>query len=192
MPNGWSKEECGYYILGGHQRIEATDAVEGSRDYSLNVAVVELDPRREREQNVFLNNPGAQGQFSDALADLLVEMRALGTELEDTGFAALDLAMLFPERPELTGLFGVDGDVAPILEDVEAAANAKPERDQPGAIKENRAEFKEATTPRGMEFVIVCDTPEQAEQIAALLDIGPAQRFASATHVLALFPDLDT
>ena len=71
-------------LVGGHQRVSVMDALEGKRDYSLRVAKVDIDEITEREQNVFLNNTEAQGEFDiDKLSEV---MRFDDLELENTGF----------------------------------------------------------------------------------------------------------
>lgn len=75
-------------LVGGHQRLAALDMLEGKADYELDVAAVDLDPKVEREQNVFLNNPGTQGDWDlRALQGLF----AKGASLEGAGFDELEL-----------------------------------------------------------------------------------------------------
>ena len=54
-------------LVGGHQRLEQIDALEGSSDYSITVAVVDLDEPREKALNVILNSPEVGGQFDEVL-----------------------------------------------------------------------------------------------------------------------------
>lgn len=88
-------------IVGGHQRVSQLDALHGHDNYLLPVAEVDLDDRTEREQNVFLNNGEAQGEFDlDKLAALYKE----GVDFEHAGFDAADVYQLFgaPPSEELT------------------------------------------------------------------------------------------
>lgn len=50
-------------IVGGHQRISIMDALMKTSDYSLTVAVIDVDVAREKELNVLLNNTNAMGSF---------------------------------------------------------------------------------------------------------------------------------
>src|SRR5579871_292198 len=50
-------------LVGGHQRLKQLDALEGKSDYSLTVAVVDVDDKRERELNVLLNNTDVGGEW---------------------------------------------------------------------------------------------------------------------------------
>jgi ParB-like chromosome segregation protein Spo0J len=65
MPPVWN-ERTGN-LVGGHQRIEQIDAIEGNTDYALTVAVVDLPEEREKALNVILNSPEVGGQFDDVL-----------------------------------------------------------------------------------------------------------------------------
>lgn len=79
-------------LVSGHQRLACLDALEGNGEYFLDVAVVELSEQQEKEQNVFMNNPGAQGTWDAALlADLLRE----DLNIEATGFESTDLEVIF-------------------------------------------------------------------------------------------------
>lgn len=50
-------------IVGGHQRVSVFDDVYQTQNYRFRVAAVDLDDKQEREANVLLNNPKAQGEF---------------------------------------------------------------------------------------------------------------------------------
>lgn len=80
-------------LVSGHQRLSILDALEGGKPYSLDVAVVDVDEKRERELNVALNNANAQGDYDlDKLATLL---RTDGLDLDGTGFDSADVYRLF-------------------------------------------------------------------------------------------------
>lgn len=58
-------------IVSGHQRIDCMDQLEGTYEYLLKVAAVELDEKTEKEQNLFMNNTDVQGTFDgEKLKDL--------------------------------------------------------------------------------------------------------------------------
>ena len=61
-------------LVGGHQKLSIIDELEKSEDYFLEVSVVELDQKTEIEQNIFLNNKDAQGEYD---FDKLVEIDKL-------------------------------------------------------------------------------------------------------------------
>lgn len=79
-------------LVSGHQRIADIDGREKTLNYSLTVAVVNVDENTERELNVFLNNPTAQGDWDlKALEKMLSE----GVDLENAGFSQSEIYQLF-------------------------------------------------------------------------------------------------
>lgn len=115
------------HVVSGHQRLEALDALEKGTDYELDIAVVSLDEKAEKEQNLFFNNPNAQGEYD---ADKLRAMLWDGIDLDATGFTVEDLAVLDID-------FEIPGDEAA---DAGAAAIARV-RDRK-SVKERRAESR--------------------------------------------------
>lgn len=99
-------------IVGGHQRLKALDALHKSDDYSLTVAAVELDDKEEREQNIFLNNGEAQGEWD---LDKMESMFADGINVDATGFDPASVIRLFGAMP---------GQENRSAEDLEAVAGA--------------------------------------------------------------------
>jgi hypothetical protein len=75
-----------------HQRLAALDALEGSQDYLITVDLVHLDEKTEKEQNVFLNNPNAQGDWD---LKALEKMLAEDVNLENAGFSQSEIFQLF-------------------------------------------------------------------------------------------------
>jgi hypothetical protein len=72
-------------LVGGHQRVADIDAVEGTDDYQLTVAVVNMDATREKALNVILNSPEVGGRFDDNLLKrLMIDVEgALNFDLND-------------------------------------------------------------------------------------------------------------
>lgn len=88
-------------VVGGHQRLKALDALEGSVNYRLTVAVVDVDEARERELNVLLNNSEVGGDWD--LEKLQAIIDSEDVELENTGFDMADMIRLFGEAPSQAG-----------------------------------------------------------------------------------------
>lgn len=94
QPPIWNKRSGN--IVGGHQRLAMLDAIEGTNDYRLTVAVVDFDSKTEKEQNIFLNNVNAMGDWDlEKLKDLFKEGEV------DALLAGFDMA-------EIYQLFGED------------------------------------------------------------------------------------
>src|SRR5690606_28999715 len=65
-------------LVGGHQKLSILDELQKydpqtkENDYLIRVEKVSLDDKEEKEQNIFLNNKNAQGEFDkDILKDLI-------------------------------------------------------------------------------------------------------------------------
>jgi hypothetical protein len=115
QPIVWNRQSGN--IVGGHQRIKQLDALEGGTDYRLTVAVLDVDEVREKELNVLLNNPEAQGDWDlKALKDLL---DTDGLSLEHTGFGVADLMQMFGDAPMQDG--AVQNELADQLSGVKGA-----------------------------------------------------------------------
>lgn len=72
------------HLVGGHQRLAILDELEGSADYSLTLARIDVSPSTERKLNLLLNNAHAQGTWDTAkLQALIAEMEG---DIALTGF----------------------------------------------------------------------------------------------------------
>lgn len=81
-------------IVSGHQKVSVMDEVNryenGNNDYNIKVEVVEMDEKTEKEQNLFMNNRSAQGEFdNDMLKDMLIDI-----DYTNAGMDEFDLQML--------------------------------------------------------------------------------------------------
>ncbi|MGN6643835.1 MAG: ParB N-terminal domain-containing protein, partial [Verrucomicrobiota bacterium] len=94
QPIVWNKRTGN--IVGGHQRISQLDALEGSADYSLTVAVLDVAEAREKELNILLNNQEVCGDFD---LDKLKEMLTEEISLVNTGFDHAEFMKMFGEAP---------------------------------------------------------------------------------------------
>lgn len=87
QPVIWNKRSG--RIVGGHQRVDSLDQLEGSADYTLNVAVVDLDDRTEKRINTLLNNDGAMGHWDERkLLELFAGEDPAGIDYAAYGFSA--------------------------------------------------------------------------------------------------------
>jgi hypothetical protein len=88
QPIVWNKTTGN--IVGGHQRLSQIDALEDSSDYSLTVAVVEVDEKREKEINILLNNTMVAGEWDlEKLKELLEEVDKINTGFDEAEFMKL-------------------------------------------------------------------------------------------------------
>lgn len=89
-PLTWNKRTRN--LVSGHQRLATIDAREGTLNYRLAVAVVDVDEKTEKELNIFLNNPTAQGDWD---LKALEKMLSDGANLENAGFSQSEIYQLF-------------------------------------------------------------------------------------------------
>ena len=56
----------GWTIVSGHQRVAVMDDLNKypENDYALRVDVIDVDAKQEKELNILMNNPNAQGQWN--------------------------------------------------------------------------------------------------------------------------------
>lgn len=96
QPIVWNKRTGN--IVGGHQRLSQLDALEGSPNYRLTVAQVDVDEKTEKELNVLLNNPEVSGDWDlEKLKDLLTDETL---DIANTGFDPADVFKLFGDEAE--------------------------------------------------------------------------------------------
>jgi hypothetical protein len=164
-------------LVSGHQRLAILDELEGSGDYSLTVAVVELDEKQEKEQNIFFNSTTVQGFFDfDKLNLMLDEIDPF-----DAGFDEADLhiigydlaasALITPAQAqaeqEIDDFFSGDdeGDEPASAEDIKAAKQR---------IKDGAAERMD----EGERYVsILFDSYQKKAQFMKSLGLPPDDLF---------------
>lgn len=93
---GWTKGSKPT-LVGGHQRINQLDALHGSPNYTIQVALIDVNETDEIELNLALNNPSAQGDWDlEKLEELLTNKNL---DLAGTGFDSGDVFRLFGDMP---------------------------------------------------------------------------------------------
>lgn len=112
-------------ILSGHQRVAALDSLEGQQDYLLDVSVVQMELAKERQQNVFMNNPSTQGDYD--LTMLAALLKQDDFEPASAGFDKLDLEVVFSDD-ELGQMFKLDAAAQAVMADIASVGGVKAER----------------------------------------------------------------
>lgn len=105
-----ANERTGMTLVGGHQRLSVLDELnkydpqDPKTDYNIRVDVVDLDEKSEKELNILLNNPNAQGKWdSDALAQMLPDI-----DYTYAGLTDADLAIMGVDYDVPTNLYADD------------------------------------------------------------------------------------
>lgn len=155
MPLVWNRRTR--TLVSGHQRLKALDALEGSDDYSLTVAVIDVPEREEKIINVQINNEYAMGEWDlEALGELNTKD---GIEFTEMGFTEDDAALLFSGDERFTALF--------------ETPEYKEEAGKLDEIKKNRKEqmkLMQEQQSADFYFVVVCK--DQEDKDALMKDIG--------------------
>jgi hypothetical protein len=182
-------------LVGGHQRLACLDVLEGSQDYQLDVSVVSLTEKQEKEQNLFLNNASAMGEWDlQALAPMLEDLN-----LEQTGFDGMELEIMF----DGTGLFSLDAQSPEVqASTTELGAIAETRRKPKPTAEEKEAKAIEArqrmrekgSTDREGEdteryLVIVCPTREARELLAQRIGGHSDDRYLSESQLRVYLKD---
>ncbi|MBV5334191.1 MAG: ParB N-terminal domain-containing protein [Sulfuricurvum sp.] len=155
-------------LVSGHQRLSILDQLEGRDDYDLTVAVVELTEQEEKEQNIFFNNPNAQGEFDmDMMINLISDI-----DINEAGFRDADLSALGIEMD--LGKFQ-DESVEDVISDFEemkadkrerakVEREANPEKKDWREVKAQiKANIEEKNDVREDYFVVTFDNADHKE-----------------------------
>jgi hypothetical protein len=191
-------------LVGGHQRLACLDALEGSPDYELDVAMVKLTDKQAKEAAIFLNNLDATGEWDlPLLAAILPEL-----DLEHTGFEPISLDIIFADS-EFSDMFSEKAQAPAAQETFGELAAMSAMRDAPEdvpgegptsgpddeqvkrtASAEAVAEMRKAS--KGMTVaedtsrfaIIICNTRKDREAFCERLGLDKGTRYI-------LFPQLE-
>lgn len=134
-------------LVSGHQKIAIIDEIEKynpetlDNDYQIRVEIVQLSEKEEKEQNIFMNSPSAQGEYdNDLLADLMKDI-----DFETAGLTQEDINVLITDVPFFE-LAEFNNDIANDFKELEQKTDEektieKEARKQ--AVKEAKARVKE-------------------------------------------------
>ena len=85
-------KRTGLTVVSGHQRLSVMDELQKfpDNDYRIRVDVIDVDEQQEKELNILMNNPNAQGTWDfDALARIVPDI-----DWKDAGLTDADLNMI--------------------------------------------------------------------------------------------------
>lgn len=89
-------KRTGFTIVSGHQRLTVMDELQKydpktmENDYKVRVDVTDVDEKMEKELNILLNNPNAQGRWDyEKLAQIIPDI-----DYKDAGLTDVDLNMI--------------------------------------------------------------------------------------------------
>jgi len=143
-------------LVSGHQRLSILDDIASTDQYLLDVAVVDLDEKTEKEQNIFFNNPSTQGTYDvDGLGRMLKED---DVDYKKAGFDDMDLQMIFEDTDYAVTMFDTDDAPKSVKEDLEQLEDIQ-------RMKRERKEHRERDQESNdAEFYAIVTFPDRDAQ----------------------------
>ena len=194
------------HIVGGHQRIDIIDSLERTDDYFLDVAVIEVSLKQEKELNLALNNTAAQGDWNpESMLDMAKEAASGDIDLAAAGMEKIDLEMILADVEGADTIFSREkaspaaNRVLKALEDInEDAADSrrkrrnkeqpalvgKPSEEMVKRIKENREKWKGKRDDKDdteYYLVVVFEDRKEKEEFLDKIDVASTERYISGS-----------
>jgi hypothetical protein len=160
-------------VVGGHQRLRALDALHRTNDYTLDVAVIDVDEKQEVETNLALNNESIMGDFDlDLMADLKDRFDMAALDFKAAGFTDADLDLMF------------DGEFSSqFFEDDKEVTETKEKLNEIKAVREKAAAgFKENLSDEFF-FAVICESRQQKEELLKRLGVPGFETYISSSKV---------
>ena len=121
-------KRTGYTVVSGHQRLtvmdelQKYDPVTKEGDYKVRVDVVDIDEKMEKELNILLNNPNAQGRWDyEKLAQLIPDIDYKDAGLTDADLNMIGVDYLLQTEEENNIADALEDLMSPIIEEREEA-----------------------------------------------------------------------
>lgn len=169
-------KHTGMTVVSGHQRLSVMDELQKfpDNDYRIRVDVIDVEEKQEKELNILLNNPNAQGTWDfDALAQIVPDI-----DWKDAGLTYADLNMigvdyLLQTEDESAVADELEQMMAPVTEMREAEKTARREEREQMREQEQDAE-REAKVAHMKEVkqIVKENAQKQAENMDAYVMIS--------------------
>ncbi len=121
-------KRTGLTVVSGHQRLSVMDELQKfpDNDYRIRVDVIDVDEKQEKELNILMNNPNAQGTWDyDSLARLVpdIDYKDAGLTDADLNMIGCDFLLQTEEENSLAG--ALEEMMQPVTEQKEAEKAAR-------------------------------------------------------------------
>ena len=150
-------KRTGLTVVSGHQRLSVMDELQKfpDNDYKIRVDVIDVDEKQEKELNILMNNPNAQGSWDyDTLARLVpdIDYKDAGLTDADLNMIGCDFLLQTEEENSLAG--ALEEMMQPVTEQKEAEKAAKQlERAEKVAhMKDVKQQVKEAAQKQAQDM----------------------------------------
>ena len=121
-------KRTGFTVVSGHQRLTVMDELQKyepktmENDYIVRVDVTDVDEKMEKELNILLNNPNAQGRWDyEKLAMLIPDIDYKDAGLTDVDLNMIGVDYLLQTEEENSIADELDDLMSPIIEEREVA-----------------------------------------------------------------------
>jgi hypothetical protein len=172
-PLVWNKKTGN--LISGHQRIAIMDDLEGTNQYLLTVSQLDVSDKKEKQLNIFFNNPKAQGNYDfEKLAEIFVEE---SFNFEASGFDSVDFF-------EITGIEPKEDKINNI--------STKDITDKISDIKSARKKMKETADARddvNYYLNIVFQSSRDCDNFLEAFDLPKSERYIDGNILLRLLKD---
>lgn len=158
-------KRTGFTVVSGHQRLTVMDELQKynpdtmENDYKVRVDVTDVDEKMEKELNILLNNPNAQGRWDyDKLAQLIPDIDYKDAGLTDADLNMIGVDYLLQTEEENDIADELDSLMAPIAEEREevkaqrAAERALEREAKVQHMKDVKQQVKEAAIHKAEEM----------------------------------------
>lgn len=180
-------KRTGLTVVSGHQRLSVMDELQKfpDNDYRIRVDVIDVDEKKEKELNILMNNPNAQGTWDfDALAQIVPDIDWKDAGLTDADLNMIGVDYLLQTEEENSLANALSDMMTPVIEQKEADKAAKQlvERAEKVAhMKEVKQQVKENAqkTVEDMEAYVMLsfDTYEAKAAFCERFGYDPDKKF---------------
>ncbi|WP_300701303.1 ParB/RepB/Spo0J family partition protein [Bacteroides sp.] len=121
-------KRTGMTVVSGHQRLTVMDELNKfpENDYAIRIDLIDVDEKQEKELNILMNNPNAQGKWDyDALASLVPDIDWKDAGLTDVDLNLIGCDYLLKTEEENSIADALDDMMSPVTEQKEADKAAK-------------------------------------------------------------------
>lgn len=134
----------GMKLVSGHQRLSIMDELNKGLDYKIRIDLIDVSASQEKELNILLNNPNAQGYWDfDALRELIpdIDYKDAGLTEEDLNLIGVDFLLQTEQESQLAS--DLDELMLPVQE------QKQEKKDHMKAVKE---EVKQAAKEKAQDL----------------------------------------
>ena len=164
-------KRTGLTVVSGHQRLSVMDELQKfpDNDYRIRVDVIDVDEKQEKELNILMNNPNAQGTWDfDALAQIVPDIDWKDAGLTDADLNMIGVDYLLQTEEESSIADALSDMMSPVNEQKEAEKAAKEaEKAQKAAEKAAAKEQAKAEHMKDVKQQVKENAQKQAEDMDA-------------------------